>query len=87
MGPGVLLLGLSVRDLCDQLIVTDLEVASAEYLRDDQGPCGLGVYDAATVKLLQQCCHELPKHFKYLGLNAGIHICSFYINQILFGIW
>ena len=41
MGPGILLLGLAVRDLCDQLIVTDLEVASAEYLRDDQGPCGL----------------------------------------------
>ena len=52
MGPGILLLGLPITDLSDQLVVADLKVARAEYLRDDQGPGGLGVDDTAAVKLL-----------------------------------
>ena len=67
MGPGILLLGLPITDLSDQLIVADLKVARTEYLRDDQGPSGLGVDDTAAVKLLEKCGHELfiQYYFQY----------------------
>ena len=50
--PGILLLSLPVGYLSDQLIVLDFEML-AEYLRDDHGAGGLGVDDAAAVKLLE----------------------------------
>ena len=50
--PGVLLLGLAVGDLADQLVVLDLEMA-LEHLRHHHRTRGLGVNHATAVKLLK----------------------------------